>query len=185
LQSDTNYKETGNYDGNHPQRHSKGIIQQRAKHPFDFAGAHPDESAPTHLNYVIQYPSANRRIKRHEDVAAQSGRYSKPIKVFVSRGQYFERFRYACAACAACRVFHGNQGNPDDNQKSQINENERASTVFAGYVWEPPNVAQSDGASGGDKDETKPGTKIFSLHFPFAPSFIFWYSNVWDIKNPF
>ena len=104
---------------------------------------------------VEQEPSRDVGVVHHEDEAA--GEEDAPQhcpKPLVPVGQLVEGVDQVGPASPAHGHLRKEDGEGEEGQEEEVEEHEDASPVFAYDEGEAPHVAQSDGATGGEEDES-------------------------------
>ena len=117
------------------------------------------EGAGGELYKVVQHPAGDGGVVHHQHVAAEDGEPAVDMPLAVGLLQGLIAQDCALAAGATNRQLHGQHGKAHNHQENEIQQHKQAAAVLSGHIGEPPDVANADGASGRNHQESQPGLK--------------------------
>ena len=162
----------------HPQRADEDGDDAHHRHPedaFHRRGQHgvedgrgglrvgPHELPGGELRHVGEHPTGHRGVEHHEQIAPGDAHPFVLVPVSARRLQHVEGPGDGALGAAAHGELHDHDGQSQDHQEDEVHDEEGRAAVLAGDVGEAPDVAEADGAAGGDEDE--PQTTAESLTF--------------------
>ena len=115
------------------------------------------------LRHVGEHPTGHRGVEHHEQIAPGDAHPFVLVPVSARRLQHVEGPGDGALGAAAHGELHDHDGQSQDHQEDEVHDEEGRAAVLAGDVGEAPDVAEADGAAGGDEDE--PQTTAESLTF--------------------
>ena len=160
LQAQANDEKADAANNDHPEQHLERVGEQRGKRLLGSARcacgsrcAESRELAGRHFERIGDHPAGDGGVEHHQNVVARECEPFIPMPFGALGLQNVVASRAAFLARTAHGIFHNQDRQAENYQKHQVKQHERRAAIFAAYIWEAPDVAKANGASGRNKNE--------------------------------
>ena len=165
LQTHGAHCETDDYDQDHPEDHLGHVRGKASECRTDSFRVKARKVAFHHFNKISQHPADDGGVEHHQQIIACHTEISVDMPFTALLFQYIEgRGNTLLAGSANCK-FHDHDRQPQNDQKEQIDQNERRTAVLSRYVGKTPYISKTDGTTCRYQDKAQSGRKFFSFHF--------------------